>query len=104
MSDFILYFINGRIKPALKIFIGRHSPIKGFDKVEFQKRSEQYCIDVGGAVACYGETELTKEQYYKMFGRDFMKHYDRVRKMYGSEIGFPHVYDKISKAGREGQK
>ena len=80
-------------------FIFRHSPKKGFHKVEYQKRIEKWLIQNEGFVALYGETELTKEQFYEMFD-DARNHYDRLRKKYDCENAFPHVYNKISKLGR----
>ena len=80
-------------------FIFRHSPKKGFHKVECQKRIEKWLLQNEGFVALYGETELTKEHFYEMF-EDARNHYDRLRKKYDCEDAFPHVYNKISRLGR----
>jgi len=76
-----------------------HSPKKGFHKVECQKRIEKWLLQNEGFVALYGETELTKEQFYEMF-EDARNHYDRLRKKYDCEDAFPHVYNKISRLGK----
>ena len=77
----------------------RHSPKSGFHKVECQKRIEKFLLENEGFVALYGETELTKEEFYEMF-EDAKNNYDRIRKKYDCEDAFPHVYNKISKLGR----
>jgi len=76
-----------------------HSPKQGFHKVDCQKRIEKWLLQNEGFVALYGETELTKEEFYEMF-EDAKNHYDRLRKKYDCENAFPHVYTKISKLGR----
>ena len=81
-------------------FIFRDSPIKGFTKIACQKHIEKFCLEKGGFAALYGETELTMEQFYQMF-EDGMRHYDGLRKKYNCDKAFPHVYDKISKVGRQ---
>lgn len=64
-----------------------------------QRKIEKYLIENQGFVALYGETELTIEEFYKMF-EDVQNNYDRLRKKYDCEKAFPHVYTKISKLGR----
>lgn len=82
------------------LFIHRSdSPKPGFHKVNFQQRIEKFLIENGGFAALYGETELTKDEFYEMFA-DARNNYDRVRKKYDCERAFPHVYEKISKLGR----
>jgi len=80
---------------------------------------EKYAIDQKGYVALYAETQLTRKDFYDMFGFN-LNNYDKLRlvKKFGSnfvntftlgydcrkemkcEKAFPHVYDKISKAAR----
>merc|ERR1712223_1340083 len=76
-----------------------HSPKKGFHKMTLQRKIEKYLIENQGFVALYGETELNIEEFYKMF-EDVQNNYDRLRKKYDCEKAFPHVYNKISKLGR----
>ena len=78
----------------------RHSEKEGFHKITFQKRIERFCLDNGGLVALYGETELTLDEFNEMFN-DSMRHYDRLREKYDCKKAFPHVYNKISKLGRQ---
>ena len=59
---------------------------------------EKFLLKNQGFAALYGETELTKEEFYEMFVD--AKNYDLLRKKYDCEEAFPHVYDKISKLGR----
>jgi delta24-sterol reductase len=65
----------------------------------FQRKTEKYLIENKGYVALYGETELSIEEFYQMF-EDVGNNYDRMRKTYDCEKAFPHVYNKISKLGR----
>ena len=81
-------------------FSSRHSEKPDFHKITCQQQVERFCMDNGGFVALYGETELTMDDFYKMFN-DGMRHYDRLRKKYDCERAFPHVYNKISKLGRQ---
>ena len=64
-----------------------------------QRKIERYLIENRGFVALYGETELSIEEFYEMF-EDVRNNYDRLRKRYDCEKAFPHVYNKISKLGR----
>ena len=60
---------------------------------------ERYAIDHEGYVAPYAETQLTFEEFNEMF--DFqLKNYHKLRKEFDCEKAFPHVYEKISKLGR----
>ena len=77
----------------------RFSDIEGFERETVLKRIEKYCIDNGGHVALYGETQLTREEFYQMFHPNIGK-YDAVRKQYDCEKAFPHVYEKVSSLGR----
>jgi len=74
-------------------------PIKGYKFAETQRNLEQFTIAHGGLVALYAETELTLEDFTKMFG-PYLKHYDLARIKYKCQNAFPHVYEKISKLGR----
>jgi hypothetical protein len=46
----------------------RYSKIPGFNKIDCQKRMEKYAIDKKGYVALYAETQLTRKDFYDMFG------------------------------------
>jgi delta24-sterol reductase len=63
------------------------------------KKIEKFCIENSGHVALYGETQLTREEFYDMFN-PYYDNYDVIRKKYDCEKAFPHVYEKISKLGR----
>ena len=77
----------------------RYSPIKGYDPIESQRRLERYAMDHEGYAAPYAETQLTLEEFNEMF--DFqLKNYHKLRKEFDCEKAFPHVYEKISKLGR----
>jgi len=75
------------------------SGIEDFEMVETQKRFEKFATDTGGFAALYAETDMTFQEYCKMFYGN-SKDYDSLRKKWNCDKGFPHVYDKISKKGR----
>ena len=77
----------------------RFSDIDGFEREKCLKEVEKFCIENGGHVGLYGETQLTREEFYQMF-RPNIDQYDVIRKRYDCEKAFPHVYEKISKLGR----
>lgn len=79
-------------------FMGIHQK-RDFIKL-LARRIEKFLLGNEGFVALYGETELTKDEFYDMFV-DAKNNYDRLRKKYNCENAFPHVYDKISKLGRQ---
>jgi len=88
-------------KEAVHIDIGvyGYSPLKSYHPIESQRRMERYAIDHEGYVAPYAETQLTFEEFNEMF--DFqLKNYHKLRKEFDCEKAFPHVYEKISKLGR----
>ena len=72
---------------------------ENYNKESCQKKTEQWCLERGGFVALYAETFLTKEEFLKMF-HPSMQYYDEMRKEYGGENAFPHVYEKISSNAR----
>ncbi len=59
-------------------FLSRYSKIPGFDRVASQKRIERYAIDKKGYVALYAETQLTRKDFYDMFGFN-LNNYDKLR-------------------------
>lgn len=77
----------------------RICPIPDYDLVASQKRMERYAIDRKSYVALYAETQLTRKDFDEMFEFN-LRNYDKMRKRYGCEKAFPHVYEKISKLGR----
>ena len=56
----------------------RYSKLKGFNRIACQKRMERYAIEQKGYVALYAETQLTREDFYEMFGFN-LKNYDKLR-------------------------
>ncbi len=71
-----------------------------FDRLASQRRLEQFTIESGGFVGLYAETAISKTEFLSMF-RSYNKDYDVIRRKYGSDKAFPHVYDKISTVGRK---
>lgn len=61
---------------------------------------EQLCLQKEGLVMLYADTHLSKEDVAKCFKKT-MHNYDEMRKKYGCEKAFLHVYDKVSLAGRD---
>jgi hypothetical protein len=51
-------------------------------------------------VALYAETQLTREEFNEMLAFP-LRNYARVRKEFGAEAAFPHIYEKISLLGRK---
>ena len=64
-----------------------------------QKRLEDLSIGKKGYVGLYAETLMDREAFDEMY-RTFNPRYDEIRKKYGCEEAFPHVYEKISRLGR----
>ena len=77
----------------------RYSPLKSYHPIESQRRMERYAIDHEGYVAPYAETQLTLEEFNEMFNFQ-LENYRKLRKEFDCEKAFPHVYEKISKLGR----
>ena len=48
--------------------------------------------EVGGYPFLYADTFMTREEFDEMFDLTL---YDRVRRAYGAEGAFPHLYEKI---------
>ncbi len=71
----MLDVINGLFRVSLSY---RYSKLKGFDRISCQKRMERYAIQQKGYVALYAETQLTREDFYEMFGFN-LKNYDKLR-------------------------
>ena len=76
------------------------SDIDGFEREIAAKNIEGFYLENEGQVGLYGKTQLTREQFYQMFDPHVTK-YDAIRKRYDCEKAFPHVYEKISKLGRD---
>lgn len=67
------------------------------------RNCEKFVINNRGFQALYAEVLMTKEEYLEMFS-GLMGTYDAVReRLPRCKEGFPEVYDKISKVGREGK-
>jgi delta24-sterol reductase len=60
---------------------------------------EAYALERKSYVALYAENELTKEDFEQMFEFN-LKNYYKMRKKFNCDGAFPHVYEKISKLGR----
>lgn len=65
-----------------------------------QRRLEDFTVDNDGFVFLYAETDLTKEQFDRMY-KTYSNNYEEVRRKYDCERAFPHVYNKISTLGRQ---
>ena len=61
---------------------------------------EKFCTDHEGYAALYSETQLTREEFDRMFS-SILGLYEKVRKDLNCEKAFPHVYEKVSKLGRK---
>ena len=58
-----------------------YSKIPGFDRIASQQRMERYAIDQKGYVALYAETQLTRKDFYDMFGFN-LRNYDKLRSVF----------------------
>ncbi|XP_059096258.1 delta(24)-sterol reductase-like [Tigriopus californicus] len=65
-----------------------------------QRRLEDFTVDNQGFVFLYAETDLSREQFDKMY-KTYSYKYEEVRRKYECERAFPHVFNKISKVGRQ---
>ena len=73
----------------------RNEPYNGREAV---RRMEGFLIEHGAYQALYAVTEMTREDYRKMFDCTL---YDRVRANYGAEGVFMDAYDKVRRPDRE---
>lgn len=80
--------------------VSRFNLYAHFDKTKTIKRLEQFVLNIGGMVALYADTHLSKEDVMMSFDKS-MHNYEELRKKYDCERAFLHVYDKVSLAGRE---
>jgi len=70
-------------------FQGHEATLKAFEK---------WTLDNGGYQALYAESYMTKEEYTEMFNPEL---YEKVReKLPLCKEGFPHIYQKICRKGR----
>jgi len=75
-----------------------------FSHYDTMRACEKFVLKNRGFQALYAEVLLTKEEYLEMFS-GLVETYDAVReKLPLCKEGFPEVYDKISKVGREGHQ
>ena len=86
-------------KSDFDLFIFRWSTLPNFHPVKKQRECEEFTLSKKGFVALYAETYLTFDECMNMLKR-FAPLYEAMRKKYGCEEAFPHVYDKISMNGR----
>lgn len=74
---------------------GVPQPIKEgrrFKTVHAMREMEHFTREVGGYPFLYADTFMTREEFAEMFDLTL---YEKVRKQYGAEAAFPHLYDKI---------
>ena len=64
-----------------------------------QDRLERTTIARNGFVFLYAETSMDRAEFDRMFAT-YNALYEKVRRKYGCEKAFPHVYEKISNIGR----
>ncbi|KAG7301159.1 hypothetical protein JYU34_014007 [Plutella xylostella] len=65
---------------------------KKYNPVDAMRKMEKFTRDVGGYSFLYADIFMTKEEFEVMFDLSL---YEEVRKKYGAEGAFPHLYDKV---------
>ncbi|ERL94765.1 delta(24)-sterol reductase [Dendroctonus ponderosae] len=104
LCPFILPYNPGMVYPksrkeTLYVDIGLYGvpKVKNFRAFEDMKKIEKYVTKVNGFQMLYADTNMTKEEFRKMFDHTL---YDKVRRKFKCEEAFPEVYDKVSRAAR----
>lgn len=70
-------------------FVKRKQP---YNPVKAMRAMEKFTRDVGGFSFLYADIFMTKQEFEEMFD---LKLYEVVRKKYGANGAFPHLYDKV---------
>lgn len=80
-NDLGIYGVPGFVKKKLT-----YNPVKAM------RAMEKFTRDVGGYSFLYADIFMTREEFEEMFDLGL---YEEVRKKYGAEGAFPHLYDKV---------
>ncbi|KAG6450980.1 hypothetical protein O3G_MSEX006859 [Manduca sexta] len=80
-NDLGVYGVPGRVKEK-----------KSYNPVSAMRKMEEFTRDVGGYSFLYADIFMTREEFEVMFDLSL---YEVVRKKYGAEGAFPHLYDKV---------
>lgn len=80
-NDLGVYGVPGKVKDKKK-----------YNPVDAMRKMEKFTRDVGGFSFLYADIFMTREEFEEMFDLTL---YERVRKQYGAEGAFPHLYDKV---------
>lgn len=70
-------------------FVKRKQP---YNPVKAMRAMEKFTRDVGGFSFLYADIFMTREEFKEMFDLTL---YEAVRRQYGAEGAFPHLYDKV---------
>ncbi|XP_078661242.1 delta(24)-sterol reductase-like isoform X2 [Branchiostoma floridae x Branchiostoma belcheri] len=63
-----------------------------YDPVHAMRSMEKFIREAGGYSFLYADIFMTREEFEEMFDLSL---YEKVRKKYGAEGAFPHLYDKV---------
>ncbi|VEN43663.1 unnamed protein product [Callosobruchus maculatus] len=80
-NDLGIYGVPGFVKRKEK-----------YNPVSAMRSMEKFTRDVGGFSFLYADIFMTREEFEEMFDLTL---YEVVRKKYGAEGAFPHLYDKV---------
>lgn len=80
-NDLGVYGVPGYVKRKEK-----------YNPVYAMREMEKFTRDIGGFSFLYADIFMTREEFEEMFDLTL---YEKVRKKYGAEGSFPHLYDKV---------
>lgn len=63
-----------------------------YDPVEAMRSMEKFTRDVHGFSFLYADIFMTRDEFEEMFDLTL---YEEVRRRYGAEGAFPHLFDKV---------
>jgi len=69
-----------------------------YNALDATRRMERYLIEIGGYQALYAVTQMSREEFRRMFDLTL---YDKVRRDYAADGVFTDVYDKLRLPGAE---
>lgn len=80
-NDLGVYGVPGKVKEK-----------KPYSPVTAMRKMEEFTREVGGFSFLYADIFMTREEFEAMFDLSL---YERVRRKYGAEGAFPHLYVKV---------
>ncbi|EFA07314.1 delta(24)-sterol reductase [Tribolium castaneum] len=80
-NDLGIYGVPGYVKRK-----ERYNPVYAM------REMEKFTRDIGGFSFLYADIFMTREEFEEMFDLTL---YEKVRRKYGAEGSFPHLYDKV---------